>query len=103
MRTFLRDVTIKGVKNLNKPIELVFSKKDINSFEELKDNNIKAIYGPNGSGKTTIVHAFTILSGILKKPNYIQDFRTVKYLNTLLNKECECIELSLNFFFECVN
>lgn len=100
MRTFLRDITIKGVKNLSEPIALVFAKKDISSFDELANSNIKAIYGPNGSGKTAVVQAFNILRNVLLRENYLQDSQTKEYLFTLLNKKCQCIEIALNLFCE---
>ena len=100
MQTFLRDIKIKGIKNLKEPIELTFAKKEIKSFSELKNSNIKAIYGPNGSGKTAIVHAFNILQDLAIGRNYLQDSQASKKLFTLMNKECKTIEISANFFYE---
>ncbi len=100
MRTFLRDIMIKGVKNLSEPIEITFAKKDINSFDELSNSNIKAIYGPNGSGKTAVVQAFKILYNVLGKQNYLKDTKEVNELFELLNKATNQIEIALNFFFE---
>ncbi|HZJ89219.1 MAG TPA: AAA family ATPase [Bacilli bacterium] len=99
MRIFLRDFKIQGVKNLKAPIELTFANKEVKSFDEL-DNNVKAIYGPNGSGKTAIIYALSTLKYVLMNPNFLQDSQTLRTLATLLNKESESIDFHLNFFAE---
>lgn len=98
MPIFLRNISIKGIKNLCNEVELIFSKKEINSFSELESYNIKAIYGANGSGKTALVHAFDVLKNMITTNGYLYDSDNAKYLFELMNKECKSIEVKADFF-----
>lgn len=98
MSVFLRNISIKGIKNLCKPVDLIFSKKDIRNFSELRNYNIKTVYGPNGSGKTALVHAFQVLIDIIKENGYLYDPDNSKYLYELMNKVCKSIEIKADFF-----
>lgn len=99
MSVFLRNISIKGIKNLCNEVELVFSKKEIKEFSELRNYNIKTIYGPNGSGKTAIVHAFQVLVAIIRENGYLYDPDNTKYLYELMNKVCKTIEIKAEFFY----
>lgn len=103
MSVFLRNISVKGIKNICKKVELTFSKKEIKSFSELQDYNVKAIYGANGSGKTALIHAFQILHDIVFKNGYLFDSDDTKNLFELMNKECKSIELELDFFHSFKN
>ncbi len=98
MSVYLRNISIKGIKNLCKEVELVFSKKEIKKFSELRNYNIKTIYGPNGSGKTALVHAFQVLRDIIIENGYLYDPDNAKYLYELMNKVCKTIEIKADFF-----
>lgn len=98
MSVYLRNISIKGIKNLCNKVDLIFSKKDIRKFSELRNYNIKTIYGPNGSGKTALVHAFQVLIDIIKENGYLYDTDNAKYLYELMNKVCKTIEISADFF-----
>ena len=95
MSVFLRNISVKGIKNLSKKVELIFAKKEINSFSELEAYNVKAIYGANGSGKTAIVHAFQILHDIILKSGYLYDPDNTKNLFELMNKDCSKIDIEI--------
>ena len=99
MSVFLRNISVKGIKNLSKKVELIFAKKEINSFSELEAYNVKAIYGANGSGKTAIVHAFQILHDIILKSGYLYDPDNTKNLFELMNKDCSKIDIEIEFFY----
>jgi AAA15 family ATPase/GTPase len=99
MKIFLRNISVKGIKNLCHDVELIFSKKEIMNFSELRKYNIKAIYGPNGSGKTALVHAFNILQDIVLENGYLYHSDHVKYLYELMNKECKKIQIKTDFFY----
>lgn len=98
MSVYLRNISIKGIKNLCNEVELVFSKKEIQKFSELRNYNIKTIYGPNGSGKTALVHAFQVLRDIIIANGYLYDPDNAKYLYELMNKVCKTIEIKADFF-----
>ena len=99
MKTFLRNVKIRGIKNLCEPIELLFCKKEILKINERKNYNVKAIYGPNGSGKTAIVHAFRILKELITESGYLHNKENNIYLSELMNKSCKHIEIEVDFFY----
>jgi AAA15 family ATPase/GTPase len=99
MFVFIRNISIKGIKSINNKIELIFSKKEIKDYSELKDYNIKSIYGPNGSGKTAIVHAFQLITDIVTKNGYLYDRDHSKYLYELMNKDSKVIEIKIDFFY----
>jgi AAA15 family ATPase/GTPase len=82
MFVFIRNISIKGIKSINNKIELIFSKKEIKDYSELRDYNIKAIYGPNGSGKTAIVHAFQLIRQSSQKTDI---FMIATIPNTYMN------------------
>jgi AAA15 family ATPase/GTPase len=99
MSVYLRNISIKGIKNICNEVEIVFSKKEIKDFSELRNYNIKAIYGPNGSGKTALVHAFQVLTDIIVENGYLYDSDNAKYLHELMNKVCKSIEIKADFFY----
>jgi AAA15 family ATPase/GTPase len=98
MSVYLRNISIKGIKNLCDEVELVFSKKEVRTFLELRNYNIKTIYGPNGSGKTALVHAFQVLKDVIIENGYLYDLDNAKYLYELMNKVCKTIEIKADFF-----
>jgi len=99
MSVFIKEISFKGIKNLKDKTIIQFSKKDIKKFSEVSGNNIKAIYGPNGSGKTAIVHGFDILKSLVVINNYLQDSDHTMRLYELLNKanKDKQIDLSISF------
>lgn len=98
--TFLKEVTMSGIKNLEVPITIQFTNKDVKKRSELINFNVKAIYGPNGSGKTAIVHGFNIFKSLILRPNYLSDDDQTQKLFELLNKKANIIDLNIVFFSE---
>ena len=94
---FIRSLSVKGIKNICKQVDLVFCKNDVSKLEEARLFNVKAIYGPNGSGKTGLIHSFQILQNLVFKSNYLYDDKTTTYLNELVNKQCDQIDISISF------
>ncbi|MBU1143766.1 MAG: ATP-binding protein [Firmicutes bacterium] len=99
MGNFIRSLSVKGIKNICNQVDLIFCKNDVSKFEEARAFNVKAIYGPNGSGKTGIIHSFQILQNLVFKSNYLYDDKTTTYLNELINKQCDQIDISISFFY----
>src|SRR5690606_21123338 len=97
---FLKEVTMSGIKNLEVPITIQFTNKDVKKRSELINFNVKAIYGPNGSGKTAIVHGFNIFKSLILRPNYLSDDDQTQKLFELLNKKANIIDLNIVFFSE---
>lgn len=100
MKNFIRSLSVKGIKNISEQVDLNFCKCDVSSFDDAKNYNVKAIYGPNGSGKTGIVHSFQVLQNMVLKSNYLHDDKTTTYLKELLNKKCNKIDISISFLHE---
>jgi len=85
MKFFLLHLRVNGIKNISKDIELNFYNKVITKFDP-KSNNIKAIYGENGSGKTAIMTAINIAKKIVLSPGYLQQTETQSLLREIVNK-----------------
>ena len=71
MRYVLLSMTVNGIKNIDREIELQLSNKILNRELDIHHQNVKAIYGPNGSGKTGIVYAVSVYQNTF---TYIYDF-----------------------------
>lgn len=99
MGVFLKNIYIKGIKNIDKAIEISFFKKEIKAISELQSYNVKAIYGPNGSGKTAIVHAFELLDNLMKDKGYLYKAESSQLLGELINKVCKRIDIKVEFFY----
>lgn len=99
MRVFLKSIQIQGIKSIQEPLTISFSKKGASSFDELHDYNVKAIYGPNGSGKTALVQTFQILKDILTKKGVLYDPDSERYLLELIHKSAPFIEIHIEFFY----
>jgi len=99
MSVFLKNITVKGIKNIDQAVEVVFFKKDAETLSELREYNVKAIYGPNGSGKTALVHAFDLLVDLFSDSGYLYHESTLKLLTELMNKVCNRIEIAVEFFY----
>lgn len=85
MKFFLLHLRVNGIKNISKEIELNFYNKVITKFNP-ESNNIKAIYGENGSGKTAIITAINIAKKIVLSPGYLQQTETQSLLREIINK-----------------
>ena len=92
---FLLNLSMSGIKNIKKEIRIDFYGRNINKSSSFDNYNIKAIYGENGSGKTAIVTAISIVKGFITNENYLSDSRNVELLNALINKKTK------KFSFRC--
>lgn len=108
MKHYLLKLTVCGIKNIEKPVEISFYKKTINNDFEPDKYKIKAIYGENGSGKTAIITAVKVLQNLILNSNYLGDFDTQRSLYEIVNRktksgfiECEFISQNRNDSFIC--
>ncbi len=87
-------IEVRNLKNLNHGfIEFDSYKKVLNGDFEFDKSDIIGIYGPNGSSKTTIINAFSILKAIFSN-NSIEN----KMYEEISRKENNCrIDISLYF------
>jgi hypothetical protein len=100
MKFFLSEIKLAGIKNIKKPIKIVFNDKKVLSLEELDKNNVKAIYGPNGSGKSAIVHGFDVLSSLLVENDYLLNSHNKNYLYSILNRKSKNITIQIKVLHE---
>ena len=68
---YLLNITISGIKNIQKPVTLNFYKDTITSKFNPEDYRIKAIYGENGTGKTALLTGIKILKNLILQKEYI--------------------------------
>lgn len=92
---YLLSATINGVKCIDNDIELSFYKKTIDKSFDPELYRVKGIFGENGSGKTAIINAFSILRSLLLFPNYIQTHND--YLSKIMNKKRDSISIECVF------
>ncbi len=92
---FLLSVSISGIKNIEKEIKIDFYGKKVNKGIKADRNNVKGIYGENGTGKTAIITAVNIVKEFLFNDNYLRDSHNQMLLHELINKNTR------EFIFKC--
>ena len=76
-------IRINGIKNFTEQVEIRFHKwKSLDRFEPTNDR-VRAIYGPNGSGKTAIVTAVWLATNIVRKNDFLAYLGPSYFLNQL--------------------
>lgn len=86
MRFYLLYFKTHGIKNLKKDVIFNFYNETLSKDICLTNNNVKAIYGMNGSGKTAIMHSIDFLLKLIKIKNYLNS-KSPDYFSCLINKE----------------
>ena len=92
---FLLNMSILGIKNIEKEIKIDFYGKQVNKSFDSEQNKIKVIYGENGAGKTAIVTAVDIVKEFVLDDNYLRNPKNQLLLAELINKQ------SKRFVFKC--
>lgn len=93
---YLLKAKIKGIKNIEKEIQLDFYNKGLTNFNP-EMHRIKAIYGENGSGKTGIFTAINIVKKIALGKEYLLQKETQALLRELINKKTKELQVELKF------
>ena len=94
---FLLNLSICGIKNIEKPIEIPFYKKTIKDDFDPAQYRVKGIYGENGSGKTAIMTAVKIMTRILLDRNYLNDSVNQRLLAENINKKTKAASIEAIF------
>ena len=92
---YLLNMSVSGIKNLEKEIKIEFYGKQITKKFDPGRNKIKVIYGEYGKGKTAIITAVDIVKSFIINENYIRDFHNQALLTELINKKTK------KFIFKC--
>ena len=93
--TFLLNLRVLGIKNIEKEIRIDFCGKNINKRFNPEKYKIKGIYGENGSGKSSIIAAVDIVKDFMFHKNYLRDPQMQILLRELINKKRK------EFIFKC--
>ena len=99
MRFYLNKLTVNGVKNISKPLEFLFCNKTITDNFENNDCNVKAIYGPNGCGKSAIVSALYIYKRLVEDNNRngLSDGIFSRFVYDSINRTTKAMSIDIVF------
>lgn len=103
MKIYLTKYSVNGIKSIDQEITLSFYKKTITKPLDIRDYNVKAIYGMNGSGKSAIVKSVDILKNILLDSKYLSNPIMQKELDESINKKRGQLDITIEFIFEKEN
>lgn len=99
MKFFLLKMSVSGIKNIDKEIEINFYKSTLNKNFDATNSHVKAIYGSNGAGKTGIIYAVDIYRNLVLDPKYLTVCNANGSLNYLINQNTQ--EFKINMIFLC--
>lgn len=94
---YLISYAVKGIKNLDDWAELSFYKKTITKGFDIKNYNIKGIYGVNGAGKSAIIASVRILRSLLIDDSYLNNPLVQNQLAGLVHKKLGCLLFDISF------
>ena len=97
MSFVLLSMKLSGIKNLDKEIELQFSNKILSKTINVRTNNVKAIYGSNGSGKTGIVCAVALYKSLVLERDFITISNSNGLLENLINQLTSTFSITMTF------
>lgn len=89
MESYLLKFVTKGLKNINKDVEISFYNDTISKGELLGKQfcKVKGIFGSNGFGKTAIIKSVATYVDLIKKPDFLYQSFVKNNLLELINKE----------------
>lgn len=91
----LLQFSVYGIKNINKEITINLSELSLSSKK--KPNNLIAIFGYNGSGKTALISAIRLYTNIILKKFYLVQDDTKIVLSKLINYETKHFKIKIVF------
>ena len=94
---YLINYSVKGIKALDEWVHLSFYKKTITNNFDIRNYNIKGIYGTNGAGKSAIMTSLKILKSLLIDDAYLSNPLVQKQLEEIVNKREGKIEYDIQF------
>ena len=94
---YLINYSVKGIKALDEWVHLSFYKKTITNTFDIRNYNIKGIYGTNGAGKSGIMTSLKILKSLLIDDAYLSNPLVQKQLEEIVNKRAGKIEYDIQF------
>lgn len=94
---YITKYAVKGIKSLDDWTELEFYKKTFTKDFNIRNYNIKGIYGVNGAGKSGLISSIKILKGLLLKDNYLSNPLVQNQLKSLVNKRLGRLEIVVEY------
>jgi energy-coupling factor transporter ATP-binding protein EcfA2 len=92
----LLKLTVCGIKNIESPITLdLYDHTDYNHID-FEGNNIRAIYGSNGSGKSALISSVNEARLFMTQANYLSS-KTPDYFDNLINKKTHSFHFGWTF------
>lgn len=82
----LISVTTHGIKNIASDISLDFIGRNSLTGFNFSGNNVKAIYGSNGSGKTAFITSVLFAKNLLINSSYLVA-KSTEYFDSIINKQ----------------
>ena len=95
----LLQITTKGMKNLSEDVTLDFSNRTVRGGIK-KVNNVKGIFGYNGSGKTALISSVDLYKKVVTDQNYLLQNETIKTLAKMINYSLESFYFSMVLGFD---
>ena len=84
---YLLNVRMSGIKSIKNEIRLDFYKKTVDKNFDPDKFRVKAIYGENGSGKTSIITGIKIFQDLMLSNQYLNESKNQRFLDEIINKE----------------
>lgn len=90
--------SVNGVKSIEEGVVLTFASNKKIELADYSYNKLKtiAIFGRNGSGKTSILESINILRKFILSPSELnQDFNDSQYLKNMINNKTKELDIEL--------
>ena len=100
LNVYLLNLSVCGIKNISEEVQIDFYKKVVNRNFDPEKFRVKAIYGENGSGKTAIITALSIVKNIILKERYLDQDDTQFFLAEIINKKTQSFSFSCEFLYQ---
>lgn len=97
---YLLSVGVSGIKSIKEEVRLNFYKKTVDKEFEPDKYRIKAIYGENGSGKSSIITAIKIFQDLLVREHYLAEEKNQKFLREIINKSTKKFKFNCEFIID---
>ena len=94
---YLLSLTLSGIKNIKDEIRIDFYKKTVDRNFNPDKYRVKAIYGENGSGKSGIITAVSILKQLITDRDFLNESSNQKLLNEIINKVTEEFHIEVEY------
>ncbi len=94
---YLLNISVSGIKCIKEEVRLDFYKKTVDKNFNPERYRVKAIYGENGTGKSSLVTAVKIFQDLIYNENYLNESKTQEFLDEMVNKTSNLFEFKMEF------